>query len=390
MLKVSIALEPLAVRQLDTSWMGTSIDRDKRVIFGEVLELYIAPEAVTLPLSAELSLYPQANADEPPTLRLHCGEHMPSTLPSCPREHLEAEHGFMIDRPYARGAFARPPGQPLELQFHCKPQRRPLRSRFRSIQYATRAESAGQILHELVLVPAVHLLSSRVPLHASGVHLPEGGALLLGGTGGVGKTSLELELCLERKCGFLADDISVVAQDGQVWPNLNFPKIYAYNLTNNTALKQRVLPTAMSLDQLQWQWLSHRKGTHRVRRRVSPFKLFPSVTLKPQPLKRYVLLAPYAGNALRLSPIDAELATALSLEVLCTEFATMHSHLRFHSFNRRARGLAPIFSLADILKNWHQLLMNVLSNVDCRLLEIPVGLQHKDFKRRAADAVLSA
>lgn len=369
--------------------MGSSHSTRKLIVFGEVVELSMAPEALTLPLLAELSLYPSAEANQPVTLRLHCGEAMPAALPSCPRQHRETEYGFVVDRPHAQGAFSRAFDAPLELGFHVKPQNRPLQNRFQSIQYATRSESAGQLLHELVLVPAVHLLSRRVPVHASAVHLPGGGALLIGGTGGVGKTTLELELCLERQCGFLADDISVVSHEGKVWPNLNFPKIYAYNLENNAALKQRVLPHAMSLDQLQWQWRTRRKGLHRVRRRVSPFKLFPGVSMEPQLLKRYVLLTPYSGSELCLSPIAPELAADLSLEVLCTEFAIMHSHLRFHAFNRRARGLPPLFSLTEILKSWRGLLTEILSNVDCRLLKIPLDLNHEVFTRRAADVVLT-
>ena len=78
-------------------------------------------------------------------------------------------------------------------------------------------------------------------IHASGVVLSNGKAILLGGTGGIGKTSLELELCLNEKASFLTDDIAVIDKEGFLWPNLSFPKIYGYNLAGNKALKRQLL-----------------------------------------------------------------------------------------------------------------------------------------------------
>src|SRR5690606_41041284 len=98
----------------------------------------------------------------------------------------------------------------------------------------------GMVFHELALVPAAHWLSDVAVVHASAMAGPSGEVTLIGGTGGVGKTSLMLDLCLRRGFTFMADDISIVGADGWVHPNLAYRKIYAYHLQDNPELARRV------------------------------------------------------------------------------------------------------------------------------------------------------
>jgi len=88
-----------------------------------------------------------------------------------------------------------------------------------------------------MLIPSIYFNKNLAPVHCAGVSDHENRAILIGGTGGVGKTSLEMELCRNYGCSFINDDISVLDSDGWVYPNLAFPKIYGYNLENNDKVK---------------------------------------------------------------------------------------------------------------------------------------------------------
>ena len=60
--------------------------------------------------------------------------------------------------------------------------------------------------------------------------------LFVTGKGGVGKTSIEIDFCLNNKMSFLTDDIAIGDVNGDVYPNYNWPKIYGYNLLGNKLL----------------------------------------------------------------------------------------------------------------------------------------------------------
>src|SRR5690606_2404963 len=99
------------------------------------------------------------------------------------------------------------------------------RSKLRGMQYTHPYEEAGQLFHEACLIPALALFFYQriVPLHASSFEAPGGAGVLVVGTGGVGKTTSELELIRANGFRFLADDISLISGDGRLYPNFAYP-----------------------------------------------------------------------------------------------------------------------------------------------------------------------
>ena len=110
--------------------------------------------------------------------------------------------------------------------------------KFKSFDFNTTVEAVGTILHELVLIPMIYFFDNLTIIHASSFkNIKSGETYIIGGTGGVGKTSLELLYCKKNNFSFISDDIAVIDDNGNIYPNLSYPKIYAYNATNNNLTK---------------------------------------------------------------------------------------------------------------------------------------------------------
>lgn len=122
--------------------------------------------------------------------------------------------------------------------------------RWLSNQFTIREEYIGQIFHENVLLPAMTCLSDVLLIHGAAFNF-RNNTFLIGGKGGVGKTSIELKVCFHRNASFIADDMAIVYK-GQLSPNLSYPKIYRYNLVGETELRQKLFLSFSWLSKLHW------------------------------------------------------------------------------------------------------------------------------------------
>lgn len=356
-------------------------------IFGRVVRVVSDRSAAGRILEEELSRYPPAPEDAEPDLvvRLRRNEPGAGRLVN-PRVHEEAESGFLARYRMADVEFRLDGSALRSIDFlPTRPDTALLRHarRWLDMQFTSREERAGVIFHEMVMVPSVYFEPALALVHASAFEDPDGGVTLVGGTGGVGKTSLEIELCLNHGFRFLADDVTVVGRGGHVWPNLAFPKIYAYNLEDNEELAARVLGRRGLGDRLHWH--SHRRlGPANVRRRVAPEILYGGFSREGGPLRRYVILVREDRPALHVSEISAARAADMSVAVMETEYQEFHNHIHWHAFNRMAAGREPVLRVQDVLDRWRDQLTSVFGGASCQLARVPMHMAHADFKRQMA------
>ncbi|MEX0597087.1 MAG: hypothetical protein WD512_11360 [Candidatus Paceibacterota bacterium] len=236
--------------------------------------------------------------------------------------------------------------------------------KFRNMEFNHRQERVGQIIHEQVLVPSVFFDEYRVPIHSSAVQY-NGQVILFGGHGGVGKTSLELELCFNNDATFIADDMSVVSNSG-VYPNLNFPKLYGYNVEGNLEIKERVISKRNKIDWLQWNY-QKMKGADKVRRRISPAELYKNYHMDEQPIDRYVILKRCDNNEVQISKLSVNEATEVTIGILQSEFRSI-----FKVFGTECKNV--------ILNRWEEKLPQIFSRINCEEVSIPEKMSHKKFK----------
>lgn len=259
-----------------------------------------------------------------------------------------------------------------------------------NIEYTSIEERISQVLNEFVLVPMTMFFSNYLLIHSSGLTSPTTGrAILLGGTGGVGKTSLELELCRKHKFGFLNDDIAIVDNNGMVHPNLAFPKIYAYNLQNQGDLRQRVFDNKPWHNKLAWTLKTTLQGMSATRRKMSPQDLFPVVCDQPVALGQYIILNRTTSSKATLHEISGNQAAAQSLKVIQTEYFPVYNHFYWHEYNALCGNYAPIIHNNKIFDRWNTLSKTLFNTIPCYQLNIPATMPHQEFMREISAMLLN-
>jgi hypothetical protein len=297
---------------------------------------------------------------------------------SNPSIHIETSEGFIVRSLLIDSYFKFKYDEVYEVEFKIN-ESEGVRSGLRkwvNIQYTNRTENIGQILHEHVLVPLMILRRDRFITHSSGVQFMNKEAVLFGGTGGVGKTSIEIKLCLDLGFNFVADDISVVDQQGSVYPNLNYPKIYAYNLKGNKKLKDILFKNRRLGDSLQWS-LKKSFGSDKVRRKVDPELIYNLPLEDKLEVSKYYFLFRSDVDQLTIEEISAEQSTTYSNLIIKNEYSVLYNHLRWHSYNRKALGLDAFVSEVSVDETFARLGSLFFNKTANYLLKIPHKMSHK-------------
>ena len=345
-------------------------------------------------LARELRVYPAAAATAPADLEISFGSvDLSRSGLINPALHHDLPDGFAARFGGATVRWVVNEGKLRRVEFHVAPSPasrfRQTVQRMRSIQFALEEESVGQIFHELALVPSVYFEPTQFLLHASGLQAPNGDVTLIGGTGGVGKTSVALHLCRHHGFRFVSDDIAIVDESGHVWPNLAFPKIYAYNLDGDSELQSVIHGGASWGDRLNWR-IRRLRGADRVRRRVSPARLYPGYSAEGGRLRRYLFITREWRNDLTAERARAELLASLSMHVMDAEYHSFHNHLAWHAMNRLVSSKPMLITRDATLARWHSLATGVFNDVECVILRVPRQMPHMEFRRRMVQAITGA
>lgn len=249
--------------------------------------------------------------------------------------------------------------------------------RIRSMEFLTEAEEFQQILHELVLVPSTYFFSDLSVVHSAAFVL-DGKATILAGTGGTGKTSALLSLRKNRDVSFLADDISIISSDGNIHPNLAWPKIYGYNISKHIT-KSELLHGRSKIDKFQFSY-KMRKNPKKVRRKLKPDVLYQGHTKSKTPIRNIFYLFRDDSKRMYLSPLEKEKAILMGIHIMKTENNKIfHNYLDWDEYNSIALGIQPILNLNGVFENWKRNLGTALENVNIQLLHIPFKMPHEDY-----------
>ena len=306
-----------------------------------------------------------------------------------PKIHIETTNGFICIYPKISVRFRKQ--ELLEADIYSEYQKPGLKKylkRLYNIQYNTIDQRISQILHELVLVPSVYFNNKNFLVHSSAFKKPGGKAVLIGGTGGSGKTSLEIELCMNRNYSFIADDISVLDSEGNVFPNLSFPKIYAYNLKNNDVLKKIIFKNRSFADKLAWKLKYLLNGSSGVRRNISPEEVYGKFEKHEVLVEKYYILLKKNTDKINIEKINAKQASEMTISIIQAEYWQFNNHILWHEFNRKAINKQPILNLNEVLSNWKKESEKVFSNIDCYIINIPLHIEHKKFITEVADLII--
>lgn len=259
--------------------------------------------------------------------------------------------------------------------------------KWKSMQYATDEEAIGQIFHELLLVPLSFFEKDYSVVHSSGVVNSKGDIVLFGGTGGVGKTSLEMDLCLNHNCVFFNDDIAVVDSEGNCFPNFSYPKIYGYNLQGAQQVKRKILGKLSILNRVHYS-LHALKGKNKVRRRVSPDVFYGAVSTSVKKISSFVILFRSKVEKITMEAISAEKASIFNSIIMSTEYDLFFNHLRWHEFNALAMGHKPASTFDSVIEENINNFKKGLAEADqIYMAHIPLGISNSDYKVQMVEAL---
>lgn len=253
------------------------------------------------------------------------------------------------------------------------------------IQFYTQPQWAGQRLYEDILINVAFWDPSYFVLHGSGISDKNGNVIIIGGTGGTGKTSTVLSMRGREDRIFVCDDLCPVTRDGRVFVNYDMPKIYAYNVINNKPMEKMILKDESFLSRLQWKIL--KKGNPaRVRRRVKPSKLYslasPELSNKLY-LKAYLILnRTNDANDIRLDDLSPQQAADMTIEIMRTEFAKFATFLNYYRLNGLYKGKSSFTNSEQCFDRWKENMIDAFEKTNIQMVSIPYDYNNEKLKER--------
>jgi hypothetical protein len=333
---------------------------------------------LSLLLQEEMDLYPEADGFADIEIQFRRGTR--KVLALNPNSHEENPDGFTVyAKRYSVQWRAHDSLPKVYFDFFGSPKDYMFKFLL-SMQFTHPYEQIGQTFHEEVIIPAfIYFFPDDISLvHGSAVESPDGGALVFGGTGGVGKTTIELELVLNHGYKFIADDMVLLDRDGSVFPNYAYPKIYAYNTAGEKKVSKKLLHNRPLVDRAWWQL--QRKVSLKKTRRRAPLGDFYSGRISQGAGLRHMFLLLRTNRAnLICHRAKGDLIAAMNDDVIQAEFSRHFDHLYWHNFNRRFLG-GRVFELQQVRDLWRDNQRRALQEAECWIVEIPIGHTVRELK----------
>lgn len=245
-----------------------------------------------------------------------------------------------------------------------------------SMEFPTVFDDVVQLIHELVLIPSVYLHEDLALVHAAAIER-NGKAILFSGTGGVGKSSTVLHFSKISGCAFISDDICVVSASGEVFPNMAWPKIYAYNVTDayskNLALENRSVISRLHFSLRNALGLS-------ARRKVDPRRLYDRVVSSSAQLGGVLFLKRERVDSAQIAPMAIPTAAEMIIDIMETEYFAFHKLIYWDCYNAKSIGVAPLMDMVQIHASWEEVLKSFLETATVEKLSVPLRGQYNDFR----------
>ncbi|MBM7560331.1 hypothetical protein [Marinitoga litoralis] len=349
----------------------------KYKIFGKTVEINFN-ENKFKKLKNELSLYPGSTEKTDVIINIVKKLNIPDDYIQNPKTHYTFKNGFLAS--YGNIQIMYIIDNDLLRIYLKEPAKIHFPKRLLNMEFASVEEQIGQILHELILVPMNYFFEDKFLVHSSAFQSPDGKTLLMGGTGGIGKTSLELYLCRNKKFKFIADDISIMDKNGKVYPNLAFPKIYGYNVYGQKELKKVLLSERSLANKLHWYLSINLRGENKVRRKISPLDLYGSyLNFSINANNYFILVRDKKVDELKKEAISVQLAVDLTIKVIQNEYFAFHQHIIWHEYNSLLKNIKPVITLNEVYSKWEKIGRNAFENLNLYIVRIPEKYDHQKF-----------
>jgi hypothetical protein len=334
-----------------------------------------------------LSVYPDGDPSARPDVHVSLKRHVSDDFNSHPiainpQSHHEFQDGFGISIPL-RGQIVWQKQADILVHMYLANfiRNRNILFKIFDREFNAPYQYIGEILHELILVPtALFFYENVLAIHGSAIVDKEGSVIVFSGTGGVGKTFLEMRFLLDNQYAFFSDDITLMGEEGVVYPNLAFPKIYKYNVSQLPALKRYIQERYGLLSRMQWVLYPAIPYMGKYCRRVlNPERISQIPIPEKGRLKHfYFLFRSKHVKRIECETLDAEKAWKSSYRIMRAEYHRMFTHIGYHEYNRTMCRLPEIVAERDVEKKYTEI-FGRLKNVTFRLIHIPIEFKINDL-----------
>lgn len=351
----------------------------KKIIFGKVYEFTSDPEYQGL-LNEALCLYKSATNTADVKVDITKYRKARIVTSSNPSLHQKTSEGMNTKFAPVEVHWGRTGSGSLAIDAIMPPQKSGVvgyLKKINSMEYPAEIETFEQILHELILVPSCYFFSDIAPIHAACVGR-DSKAILLAGTGGVGKSSAMLTFRNHTEYEFVSDDISIIDGSGAIYGNMAWPKIYGYNCAGNS-IKSCLLAGRGLLDKLHFN-IRYLLNPSRVRRKIRPDKLFKKYQSGKVDIAAIYYLVKEKVDRIQVTKLDEAVAVDMSVSVMNAEYQIFHKFLDWENYNSLARQEKPVLSFENVLIDWRKVLAKAYSGIKIVKISIPLSLDHKEYQ----------
>ena len=302
----------------------------------------------------------------------------PSRIPTPPRIGFRARYGWFYNAYWDLGESK---------NVLVTANRSPLRPLRPLIDYEMHRvhEDFGRIIHEQILTTYIQMTQAEqyTFVHGAAMVTPSGSGVIFGGHGGVGKTSIALEMGRRHDWAFLSDDLTLIDSQGNVFFNANRPKIYAYNVLGDPGLEALILKDRSRANSLHWRL--KKRWPDRVRRSVLPTRLYERVETSA-PLRYMLMIEREETPELTLRRVDGDAFVARTIEILRYELRKaaepVESFLSATPAHRRKR-------LTWDPAIWTRTLTQSLTGTELLAVRVPQRMGAREYKERMSALLLS-
>lgn len=360
------------------------MEKLNKIIFGKRIQFNTDDYIIESILLDRFKLYPNFESDEEVIVNINQDKPKKYEIVSMnPKLHTSFEKGFeaIIGNSKISWNF----GEKLEINAYIDAPKKSIITFAKKVISrefnASSKKIIDQIIYEQVLVPTMYYFENYALIHSAGFKY-KGKTFLLGGTGGTGKTSASLEIAKYDDTAFINDDMSVIDSNGDIYPNLAYPKIYAYNTVGDKELETSILIDKSLGNKLHWK-IMKKINIARVRRKIAPNHLFKSVTTDKLPLDYYIILFKDDVTKMHIQEISKEAAIDSTIAVMQSEYSGIfNNHVFWHEFNSIMKNKYSSISMKKVTDNWRNVLNSAFNNKKLLKLSIPLDISHTEYKRQ--------
>lgn len=272
--------------------------------------------------------------------------------------------------------------EPLEVNVYpAIPRKRTFRTRerFRDWNFFTIEETLAKnfVYNIFDFVMELKLLvNSSSFIHASSLE-KDGKAILFVAAGGIGKTSIMMQMLKKEGWKYLADDLSIIDSNGRVYFNPKYIQIYPYNIKNDFELYNLLIKGRGALDRLHWSYRKLRYGEASVRRRVDPRVFFgPGKVSSSAQVAKVINLVRTNVNDFEIDEIAPDVISIMASEILSLE---INPFFKYSCLCNGGGSDSPFPKIEEIKERAFRRFQEIFNNVPRYQLKIPLKASPSDL-----------